>query len=99
MKFPATRIPCRELQDKFNCNEGEYPARIDELACVCIYDEPASPKSGQPPGTRSKIYKYFDGFNSVMHLHCFELPSGQLGGSRQMDPKRLLINGVYYFCD
>src|SRR5436305_867647 len=98
MKDPSTRITCRELQDKFNRNEGGYPARIHELVRRCVYDEPASPKSRQPPGTRSKIYQYFDGSNPVMYLHCFELPSGQLGGSGRMDPKRPLINGVYYFC-
>lgn len=66
---------------------------------VCTYDQPASPKSHQVPGTRSKIYKYFDGYDPVMVLHCFERPDGTLGGSGKMDPKRLLVNGVVYFCD
>jgi hypothetical protein len=34
-----------------------------------------------------------------MVLHCFVLPSEKLGASGKMDPKRLLVNGVYYYCD
>ena len=98
-KIPSIRIPGHELQRKFNANEGGYPAQIDTLGCTCIYDELASPKSKQPPGTRSKLYKYFDGNQSVMLLHCFELPSGKLGASGKMDPKRLLVNGTFYYCD
>jgi hypothetical protein len=95
----AIRIPCHELRDKFNSNEGGYPAKIDMLTCACIYDQLASPKSKQPPGTRSQVRKYFDGTLAVMVLHCFVLPSGKLGASGKMDPKRLLVNGVYYYCD
>ena len=95
----SVRITQRELQDKFNNNEGGYPERIDSLPCVCIYDEPANLKSRQPPGTRSKLYKYFDGYKGVMWLHCFERPDGTLGGSGKMDPKRLLVDGVEYYCD
>ena len=87
------------MQDKFNNNEGGYPAQIDSLSSVCIYDQPASLKSRQTPGTRSKVYKYFDGYNAVMWLHCYERPDGALGGSGKMDPKRLLVNGVEYYCD
>ena len=95
----SVRITCRQLQDKFNDNEGGYPAKIASLSCVCTYDKPANPKSRQRPGTRSKIYKYFDGHNAVMWLHCYERPDGTLGGSGKMDPKRLLVNGVEYYCD
>src|ERR1700689_2172959 len=52
----SVRITCRQLQDKFNNNEGGYPAQIDSLSSVCIYDQPASLKSRQTPGTRSKVY-------------------------------------------
>ncbi len=97
--IPSVRIPCRQLQDKFNKNEGGYPAKIDSLSRVCIYDQLCSPKSHQGPGTRSKVYKYFDGHRPVMWLHCFERPDGTLGGSGKMDPKRLLVNGIAYFCD
>lgn len=86
------------MQNKFNNNEGGYPERIHELACECIYDEAAHAKSGQPPGTRSKMYKYFDEGKPVMLLHCFQLPSGELGASGKMDPKRLLVDGIYYYC-
>jgi hypothetical protein len=97
---PAIRIPSYELQGKFNRNEGGYPARVNELASVCVHDELAHSRSGQPPGTRSKVYKYFEKDGStVMVLHCFELPSGKLGASGKMDPKRLLVEGVIYFCD
>jgi hypothetical protein len=97
--IPSVRITPRELQDKFNSNEGGYPAQIDSLAMVCIYDQLAGPKSRQVPGTRSKVYKYFDGYEAVMVLHCFERPDGTLGGCGKMDPKRLLADGVTYFCD
>lgn len=76
----AIRITCQELQDKFNNNEGGYPAKINTLTSALIYDQPASPKSHQPPGT-------------------MRLPSGKLGASGKMDPKRLLVEGVYYYCD
>lgn len=99
MKTPSIRITEKEIQDKFNNNEGGYPKRIHELTRECIYDRPASRKSGQPPGTRSKLYKYFDQGLAVMYLHCFELPSGELGASGKMDPKRLLVDGVFYYCD
>lgn len=72
---------------------------INSLTSTCIYDELAHPKSKQPPGTRSQLHKYFDGYLPVMWLHCFVLPSGKLGASKKMDPKRLLVNGTYYFCD
>jgi hypothetical protein len=45
------------------------------------------------------LYKYFDGDMPVMYLHCFIEPWGKLGASGKMDPKRLLIDGVYYYCD
>jgi hypothetical protein len=80
-------------------NEGGYPGKIDLLIRVCIYNEPAHPQSRQLSGTRSKVYKYFDGNLPVMVLHCFERPDGTLGGSGKMDPKRLYVDGVYYYCD
>jgi hypothetical protein len=85
-RTPSVRITCHELQNKFNGNEGGYPAKIESLRCNCIYDELASPRSKQPLGTRSKVYKYFDGETSVMVLHCFVLRSGELGASGKMDP-------------
>jgi len=96
---PAVRITDRELQGKFNRNEGGYPSRIDSLDRECVYDRPAHPNSGQPPRTRSNLYKYFDGKIAVMYLHCFVLRSGKLGASGKMDPKRLLVDGIYYCCD
>ena len=95
----VSRVSDRELQNKFNNNEGGYPARINELRRQCIYDKPAHPSSNQPPGIRSKLYKYFDGQEAVMYLHCFELPSGELGASKRMDPKRLLVGDTFYYCD
>jgi hypothetical protein len=99
MTQPSTaRVTSQELQSKFNNNEGGYPAKIDTLASALVYDEPANPKSHQPPGTRSQVRKYFDGQRTVMVLHCFRLPSGKLGASGKMDPKGLLVDGVYYYC-
>jgi hypothetical protein len=97
--LPTIKVTSKELQGKFNVNEGGYPSKIDELARECIYDRPASPKSNQPPGTRSRLYKYSDGTLPVMYLHSFVLPSGELGASGKMDPKRLLVGGVYYYYD
>jgi hypothetical protein len=99
MIIPIVRISKRELQGKFNRNEGGYPARIGELRCERIYDEPASPKSNQLPGTRSVIDKYYDGADPVMWLHSFIKPDGRLGASGKPDPKRLLAGGVMYYCD
>lgn len=94
----TVRIPCQDLRRKFNANEGGYPAKINSLKWNCSYDGLASPKSGQPPGTRSQLRVYFDGALPVMWLHCFLLPSGELGGSGRMDPKRLFVAGIYYYC-
>jgi len=99
MSVPAVRITKKALQRKFNDNEGGYPAQIHSLRRVCTYDEPANFKSHQEPGTRSVLYKYFDGAQPVMWLHCFIRSDGKLGASGKMDPKRLFVNGVYFFCD
>jgi len=92
------KISCQELQDKFNRNEGGYPARIEELRALCVYDKPAHALSGQPPGTMSKVFKYFDGNNAVMCLQFFVLPSGEIGASGRRDPKRLLVGDTSYYC-
>jgi hypothetical protein len=97
--LPNVKITAKELQRKFNNNEGEYPAKIHSLRNRCIYDKPASPKSKQPVNTRSQVHEYFDGSLSVIIVHYFVLPSGKLGASGKMDPKRLLVDGIYYFCD
>jgi hypothetical protein len=99
MRNPSIKVTDKELQRKFNQNEGGYPARMASLRRVCIYDRPANSKSHQRVGTRSRLYKYFDGDTPVMYLHCFVELSGKLGASSKMDPKRLLIDGVYYYCD
>ena len=94
----SVKIPCPELQNKFNRNEGGYPARIADLRAECVYDRPAHPRSGQPLGTKSKVYKYYDGHTVVMCVQFFVLPSGKFGASGKMDPKRLLVGDTYYFC-
>jgi hypothetical protein len=99
MKFPEVRISDKDLQGKFNANEGGYPLKIDSLRRQTVYSRPASPKSKQKAGTLSTLYKYWDGDVPVMYLHCFVEKSGALGASKKMDPKRLLVNGVSYFCD
>jgi hypothetical protein len=97
-RLSTIRVLPHELQRKFNNNEGGYPSKLNTLGCSCIYDELANAKSRQPPGTRSQVFKYFDGNLTVMVLHCFVLPSGELGASKKMDPKRLLVDGIYYYC-
>jgi hypothetical protein len=99
MTIPSVRITKKEIQHKFNKNEGGYPSQIDSLRRERIYDRPASPRSNQPPGTRSVLDKYFDGTDAVMLLHCFIKPDGMLGASGKLDPKRLVVNGVCYYCD
>jgi hypothetical protein len=96
---PPVWVTAKELQDKFNRNEGGYPAKIHFLRRELIYNRPASAKSRQKHGTMSRLYKYFDGNKPAMWLHCFVEPSGDLGASKKMDPKRLLIGGTYYYCD
>ena len=91
------RITEPELQYKFNCNEGGYPSKIDSLRKENTYYELARPQSGQPVGTMSVVDKYWDGELPVMVLHWFELPSGHLGASGLLDPKRLLVLRVSYF--
>jgi hypothetical protein len=96
-KPPKIRISERELQYKFNNNEGGYKNRMDELEISCSYDEPASPKSGQDPGTTSKIFKFRENGATVMILHFFLRSDGSLGASGKFDPKNLLIEGILYY--
>ncbi len=94
---PLIRISQRELQDKFNRNDGGYPEQMNDLRKVCSYDEPAHPNSGQVPHTRSQIDKFFDGGTLVLGVHYFKRPDGKLGGSGKYDPKKLLVDGVLYW--
>jgi len=97
MQQPSiVRISPKDLRAKFNNNEGGYPLRIKELSRVTIYDRLASPRSGQPKGTRSVLYEYRHKGRKVMLLHCFQLPSGELGGSGKMDPKALLVGNTLF---
>ena len=96
--IPRIRITENELQRKFNNNEGGYPSQIARLKKRTVYDEPASPKSGQVPGTRSIVEMYYNAAGQrVMTLHYFLKPDGTLGGSGKMDPKELLVGNAMYF--
>ena len=97
MRLLALKVTERELQDKLNDNEGGYPSQINDLRRDIRHEGPAHPRSGQPPGTKSVLYQYWDGPRVVMMLHCFIKPDGTLGASGKMDPKRLLVNGIYYY--
>ena len=97
MRIPTVRITERELQNKFNADEGGYPSRMNELRKVNTYDELANPRSGQPRGTRSKIDKYYDQDQLVIVVHYFSRPDGSLGGCGKYDPKKLLVDGVLYY--
>ena len=60
------RVSERELQNKFNNNEGGYNTRMDTLSIECVYDRPASLQSGQAAGTTSKIFKFKENGQTVM---------------------------------
>jgi hypothetical protein len=94
---PRIRITKRELQDKFNKNEGGYPARLSSLRKERTYCEDAHPNSNQVPGTKSIIEVYYDGEVSVAAVHFFLQPDGQLGASGKLDPQYLVVDGVRYF--
>jgi len=97
-KAPRIRISENELRGKFNGNEGGYPARRASLKVRRVYDEPASPRSNQEPGTRSIVDSYYDDDDQkVMTLHYFLRPDGTLGGSGRPDPKELLVDGIMYY--
>jgi hypothetical protein len=97
-KPPRVRIPEKDLQNKFNRNEGGYPAQISILQKRCVYDEPASPKSNQVPGTRSLVIQYYNAVGErVLTTHHFLKPDGTLGGRGKIDPKELLVDGIMYF--
>jgi hypothetical protein len=95
--LPIVKISQRELQDKFNRNDGGSPLRMDSLRKECTYDQPAHPRSGQVAGARSRIDKFFDGDQLVIVVHYFLKPDGTLGWSGKYDPKKLLISGVLYW--
>jgi hypothetical protein len=92
-----SRISEWELRRKFASDEGQYSAWWDELEIACTYDEPASPKSRQDIGTRSRVLKFSERGLTVMVLHAFVRPNGSLGASGKFDPKRLLVNGIVYY--
>jgi hypothetical protein len=94
---PKTRISEYELRGKFQRNEGGYNNRWNELETICTYDESASPKSRQHPGTRSKVLKFREDGNTVMTRHFFLRPDGLLGASGKFDPKSLVINGSVFY--
>jgi len=97
-KPPRVRIWEKQLQDKFNRNEGGYPGQIETLRKRCVYDELASSKSKQIPGTRSLVHQYYNASGErVMSTRCFLKPDGTLGGSGKIDPKELLVAGIMYF--
>jgi hypothetical protein len=99
IQISRIRITEREIQRKFNQNEGGYPAQIANLRRVCIYNQLAHQNSKQEPGTRSILDMYYDkeSGQKVMTLHYFLKPDGTFGGSGKYDPKELLIGSTMYF--
>lgn len=56
-----------------------------------------SPRSGQPPGTRSETVLYFSGSEAIAQAHRFLLKDGTLGGSGLPDPKWVVHEGAILF--
>jgi hypothetical protein len=67
-----------------------------EITSKVTRNKPASPQSGQPPGTMSQEVVYSENNLEVARVHQFVLPSGALGGSGFPDPKRIYEDGIAY---
>jgi hypothetical protein len=60
-------------------------------------DNPAHPKYGFPPGTRSQTVLYHDhSGRRIAVVHQFARPDGTLVASRRPDPKCLWEHGTLY---
>lgn len=52
--------------------------------------------SKQPPGTMTEIIRWDDPVTNeqIAETHHYTLPNGEIGGSGELDPKKVLWNGV-----
>ncbi len=81
-------------------NEDRYWERVQsgELVAVPIHEGTPTPDKQQPPGTKTvtvAIRETLDG-PDLAHAHGFIQPSGIIGASGLMDPKRIWKDGKVY---
>jgi hypothetical protein len=89
-------VDATTLRKLFN-EAGLYErSRSGEIQALVTYDQPAHPRSGQPPGTRSQLVTYYENGKEVATVHQFELKDGSLGASELPDPKEVVVDGVHY---
>lgn len=82
-------------------NNGCFLERLKsgELRAILDSEKHPSPfRSGQPQCTRSQLLSLLDeNDQEVARIHQYKRPDGSIGASGRPDPKRLLVDGVYYF--
>jgi hypothetical protein len=54
-------------------------------------------KTDLPDGTYSQTVEYFEGDLKLAVAHRYVLPSGQIGGSGRLDPKKMVCRGVIFY--
>jgi len=67
-----------------------------EITFKITRNKPASPESGQPPGTMSQEVVYSENGVEVVRLQQFVLLNGTLGASGRPDPKRIYEGEIAY---
>jgi len=98
MTPPFQRLNATELRALFNSIGVLDRIAKGELYEVVEKDVPADHAYRQPPGTRSQIVAYYDlrTRRKLVLCHRFLRPDGTLGGSGQLDPKRVEHGGIVY---
>ena len=61
-------------------------------------EEPVLSKTGFPAGTKSEIIIYHDSASKMyfVKVHQYVFPDGSLGGSGELDPKVVWLDGTKY---
>lgn len=96
---PARRVSAAELRRIFNA--GDYLGRVErnELLASVESERLAPPEAGQPPGTTSRMVRYYDlQLHTVAIVHEYMRPDGNRGGSGLPDPKRLHLDDETLYC-
>jgi len=82
-------------------NDGGFLEQVNSgiLRAVLMTEKHPSPlKSGHPLCTLSQTLAYFDSHNQeVARVHQYKRQDRSIGGSGRPDPKRLLIDGIWYY--
>jgi len=93
---PKKRVTQLWLNQQFNQNGWEE--RLASYTKVEIHNSPTPSEHGQPEGTLTMGYDYYDTENKLLATIFFYLkPDRTLGGSGKKSPKGLLVDGIWCY--